>query len=232
MRIQSVLLACVLASSSVACLRSTAFHCETSADCGAGGTCQQDIGFCSVSDGACESQQRYGDAAGGVAGQCVPVIGTIDAPVPVDGADDAPVDAPVVGCPTGYNAITGGQTGHLYRLVTSTANWPNQRDFCTATTTSAYLAIPGDEAELAALVELATSTQFWVGITDQVTEGTWLDVKDAPQTFLPWATSSPNTSGNNNDDCVLAMDNGGATATIRDERCGSTQLPGICECEP
>lgn len=232
MRVHPVLLACALASSSVACLRATAFHCETSADCGAGGTCQADVGGCSVIDDDCPSQQRYGDSAGGLAGQCVPVSGTIDASLPADAPpiDAPPIDAPPAGCPADYDELVGGQAGHRYRLVTTTASWTDQRDGCAGAGANVYLAIPGDADELAALVELATSTQLWVGITDQVTEGTWLDVKGAPQTFLPWAITRPNTSPNNIDDCVIAI-GFGAAPTIRDGRCSSTQLPAICECE-
>lgn len=235
MRLAHAFLLGALASSSVACLRTTEFHCTTSADCGAGGTCQTAVGFCSVSDNECPSAQRYGDSAGSYAGQCVgggpltdaQVDSSSDAP-----PSDAPGDSVSVGCPAGYAELTGGQTGHLYRLVTPTANWSNQGGFCTSTSASAYLAIPDDAGELAAMVELATSTQFWVGVTDQATEGTWVNTKGAMQTFLPWAANRPNISSNNSDDCVIAVDNGGSAATFTDDRCGSTQLPAICECEP
>ncbi|HVK82450.1 MAG TPA: C-type lectin domain-containing protein [Kofleriaceae bacterium] len=237
MRFAPAFLLGALAWSSVACLRTTEFHCTTSADCGPGGTCQTAVGFCSVSDGDCPGAQRYGDSAGTYAGQCVGGTPPMDAPsgdatLADAPPSDAPSDSVSVGCPAGYNEITGGQTGHRYRLVTSTANWSNQRDFCTSTSASAYLAIPDDAGELAAMVDLATSTQFWVGISDQAVEGTWRNTKDVVQTFLPWAPNRPNMSSNNSDDCVVGVDNGASAATITDERCGSTQLPAICECEP
>lgn len=227
----------LLATSSVACLRKTEFQCSSSAECGPGGTCQSAVGYCSVSDNDCASGQRYTDSAGTSAGECVgggPVDDAgSDALPPTDGPeDDAPTDGPSVGCPAGYAAITGGQAGHLYQLVTATGNWTNQRNFCSATSASAYLVIPDDAGELGALVELATSTRFWVGITDMATEGTWVNTLGQPQTFLPWEQGRPGTAPNNNDDCVIAEDNGGDDPTFRDDRCNNVQLPAICECVP
>lgn len=230
MRLAHAFLFGVLASSSVACLRRTEFQCTTSADCGPGGTCQIS-GHCSVTDSACASNQRYSDSAGENAGQCVDNGGVVDALPPSDAADsDAPPldDAPGA-CP-GYNAITGGQAGHVYQLVTTTRNWPNQRDFCTSTSASAYLAIPDDQDELEAMVDLATSTRFWVGISDQATEGQWRNVLGDTQTFLPWRPGNPSVTINNIDDCVYGRNSN--PATIGDDRCMSTQLPAICECVP
>jgi hypothetical protein len=237
MRLAHAFLLGVLATSSIACLRKTEFQCSSSAECGPGGTCQTAVGYCSVTDNDCASGQRYSDSAGSSAGECVgggpfDDASNPDAPIPSDGSDDAPPDGPSVGCPSGYAAITGGQTGHLYQLVTTTGNWTNQRNFCTATSANAYLVIPDNADELAALVELATSTRFWVGITDMVTEGTWVNTLGQPQTFLPWEMNRPNMSGNNNDDCVFAEDNGGDDPTLRDDRCNNVQLPAICECVP
>jgi hypothetical protein len=226
MGVNRLLFVCALASPGVACLRSTSFHCETSADCGAGGTCQSGVGACSVSDASCDSEQRYGDSAGGLAGQCVPVSGTTDAPHPVDGGlADAPVDAPSIGCPIGYGAIDGGQDGHVYRFVMTTRSWNDQRAFCRAA--NAYLAIPDHADELAAMFELATSTQLWVGISYSMADSTWVNTKGDTQTFLPWANGAPNNGSNNR--CVKAVDH--SSFTIRDDRCMDL-LPAICECEP
>src|SRR5438874_8172106 len=77
-----VMLLAVLASAG--CLRETQFRCTDNSQCGASGTCQPAVGFCSFPDNGCSSGQRFGDLSGGVAGTCV----VFDAGMP-----DAPPDA-------------------------------------------------------------------------------------------------------------------------------------------
>ncbi len=53
------------------------FQCSDDEQCGAGGTCQVDVGYCSFPDDTCPSEQRYGEHAGdGLAGMCVDGGGT------------------------------------------------------------------------------------------------------------------------------------------------------------
>lgn len=220
-----------LAALSSGCLRQTSFHCETSDQCGAGGTCESE-GFCSLPDPSCPSGDRFTDAAGALANQCVGgdpgSDGGIDAP-PGDGApgDGAPVDGPAAGCPAGYAEITGGQAGHRYRLLTAAANWQTQRDTCAATSASAYLAHPEDAAELAALGTLAAST-FWVGISDMGTEGTFVTLQGGAPPSSLWLPGEPD--GGQQVDCVAAMMSGGNYG-FADERCNQ-QYAAICECVP
>jgi hypothetical protein len=216
-----------LALGTTACLRSTAFQCDTNADCGAGGTCAA-VGFCSFPDPECASGERYADSAGTYANECV---GGVTGDAGVDGSsifDAPPGDGPILaGCPIGYNTISGGQGTHRYQLITTTSNWSTQRDACAATSSSAYLAIPDDANELSALATLGATTMFWVGISDTGTEGTFLTVTGAVPPFLPWGPDQPdNNAGGPGEDCVAA------TATqLSDERC-QTNLRAICECEP
>lgn len=215
-----------LAASSTACLRSTEFNCTSNTQCGAGGSCES-VGFCAFPDSSCTSGERFADSAGSYANQCVGGnnpgdAGTTDSPGTADAAVDAP---PVTGCPGGYAAITGGQGTHLYRIVTTAANWNNQRDFCRATTTSAYLAIPDDAGELTAIATLSASTIFWVGVSDSATEGMWVNTKGATQTFLPWQNGAPDDNGPG-EDCVAST-----TTEFNDDRC-NTQYRAVCECEP
>jgi len=206
------------------CLRSTEYRCSANSECGSNGTCES-VGFCSFPDGACASGERFGDSAGELANQCTGMTGGdagVDAP-PIDGMM---VDAPTVGCPGQYMTITGGQGTHRYRLATS-RNWTEQRTFCAATSSSAYLAVPDDLGELQALAVLAAAPRFWLGITDAATENTWLTVKGAPQTFLPWETGAPD-DGPPSEECVEGVS---ATSQINDERC-NTQYVAVCECEP
>jgi len=222
----------MLAMGSGACLRSTEYRCSTNAECGAGGTCET-VGYCSFADGQCPSGERFGPSAGELANQCTGSTGTdgglIDSPIDSPMTIDAAIDAPItVGCPGNYATITGGQGTHRYRLIGGAANWNQQRDFCVATTASAYLAVPDDLGELQALATLAAVSRFWVGITDSAVENTWLTTKaGAPATFLPWVTGAPDDQ-NPGEDCVEVVT---ATSQINDERC-NTQYVAVCECEP
>jgi len=212
---------------SAACLRTTEFHCSTNAECGAEGVCAP-MGLCSVTDLGCASGMRYSDTAGSLANQCVGGGTPVDASV-IDGPTiDSAIDAPTAaGCPSGYNTITGGQGTHKYRLIAATNDWTTQRDFCAATSSSAYLAIPDDAGEAAAIATLAAAAHVWVGITDMATEGVFLTVKGATPPFLVWDTGQP-SDGPPPEDCVELVS---AITKLNDERC-NTQYVAVCECEP
>jgi hypothetical protein len=67
---------------SAGCLKTTAFHCASSTDCGAGGTCEL-VGYCSFADSSCSGGRRFGDLSGSYAKQCV---GGGDGGVKMDGS--------------------------------------------------------------------------------------------------------------------------------------------------
>lgn len=222
---RALLAACSLASLLGGCLRSTEFHCNDSTQC-AGGTCQP-VGFCSFNDSGCTSGQRFGESAGSYAGQCVDGDGGdagVDAPL-----DDAPVDVPVdmsSACPATYAEVMGGQAGHVYRLINTEAGWDTQRIACAADGANAYLAIPDDAPELMAINTLPpATTDYWIGVGDLTTEGMYVNVKGAAQTFLPWDANQPNNFGNA--DCVEVHQ---ANQTWNDTTC-NTPLRAVCECE-
>jgi hypothetical protein len=199
------------------CLRSTEFKCQTSTQCGTDGVCES-TGFCSLPDPDCG--RRYSPSAGSLANQCV--NGGVDAGV--DGTTtDAPADTP--GHCAGFQTLSGAP--HTYKLVTQAASWDAQVTACTGIDASAYLAIPDDANELAAITTLAGgSAPFWVGVSDRSNEGQWQTVKSTAQTFLPWAPGYPTTSPPNNTfDCVRT-----ATNQFADDKC-NVQVPAICECE-
>lgn len=237
MRPASLLLASLAAATSVGavlvgaggCLRSTSFQCDTDTQCGAGGSCEP-VGFCSFADTTCPSGARFGASAGTYADTCVEggatTDGGVDADPTIDGGIDAPIDAPPqAGCPAGYDTISGGEGTHKYKVLTATANWQTQRDACAATSPSAYIAIPGDATELAALLTASAATRQWVGVTDLAVEGTFLDVKGATPGFLPWGPAEPNNP-NPGEDCVSADG-----TEFQTDKC-SLQFRAVCECEP
>ncbi|HEY4176311.1 MAG TPA: C-type lectin domain-containing protein [Kofleriaceae bacterium] len=215
----------VLLSLLAGCLRSTEYHCMDSSQC-SGGTCQP-VGFCSFADTTCTTGQRFGDSAGSYASACVG-DGTDAGVTDGMGSDTLPPDTGGGACPGTYAAIMGGQGNHVYRVVMGTDDWDTQRAACAADGANAYLVIPDDATELAAVANrFSGQTQtFWVGITDAATEGTFLTVKGAAATFLPWQGGQPDNSGNS--DCV---ETNRTQHTYNDRTCG-TQERAMCECEP
>lgn len=203
------------------CLRSTAFRCATSSDCGAGGVCEP-VGFCSIPNADCPGSGRsYGDSAGqGLSNTCVPAGG----PGPgVDAGVDASIDAmPANKCPSGYASVAG--SAHVYKAL-SNVTWDEARMMCKQTSPAAYLAVPDDATELANLATVAT-LPFWIGIDDKANQGDWMTQKGAPATFLPWAPNEPDNTPPGQD-CVDAV----SATQIANDRCGNQQA-AVCECEP
>jgi len=169
-------------------------------------------------------------ACGGDDGQ--PCHGcAVDASSSSDAARDAiePTDGPIgTGCPASFTAITGGQGAHRYRRIDATEEWKEQRDECAGLSNSAYLAVPDDAAELAAIATLSAASATWIGISDTATEGTFVTVKGAAATFLPWDNGQPDNGGAQGEDCVMIQT---SSSKMRDERCG-TKFRAVCECEP
>ncbi|MGE0546880.1 MAG: lectin-like protein [Kofleriaceae bacterium] len=215
-----------LSASVVGCIRSGAFHCDTDTDCARGGTegvCES-VGFCSFSDPACTSGQRFGDLSGSYANQCVgePSIGDAMPDSPQEDGGTSLPDG--LGCPPSYAQLPGGST-HVYRHLSGQDDWAAKQAACQADGANSYLAVPGDAAELEAILALS-SGNTWVGIEDIDPEGSYVTVLGAPATFLPWVLLQPDNSGNS--DCVLAIR---ASQRYDDRKCNGT-FTAVCECEP
>ena len=224
---RALLLLFVLANAG--CLRKTEFQCADDGSCGASGRCES-TGFCSFMDGDCSSGRRYDQSAGTLAGQCTGG-GTNGDGGPIDTPDNMTdgqpmVDAAPAGCPAGYNAITGGEANHLYKVLTVGDDWAKQQAACRLTSSSSNLAVPADAVELTAIDTLLGTNNYWLGISDTVTEMTWINVLGAPQTFLPWQPPAPDNAGGGGEDCVESLP---ALHKINDRRC-MDNLPAVCEC--
>jgi hypothetical protein len=210
-----------------ACLRSTEFKCESNAQCGASGTCELGVGFCSFPDSQCG--QRFGDSAGPYANQCVGggVDGGADAPVGHDGpTSDAPPGDASSTCGSNY-AVIASYPGHQYELIATAESWNAQVAACAHTSPLSYLAIPDEAAEVTALDTLVTAGTYWVGVSES--GGSYTTVKNATQTFLPWASGQPSTTGDSH--CVEVAGAGSQVGDFDLDKC-SDPRPAICECEP
>lgn len=207
------IIAVIVAVAGAGCLRSTAFTCTEDDDCGAQGICEA-IGYCSVPNADCGGTGRsYSDSAGReLANTCV-----------LDPGGDPPGDAAISGCPASYVALDGAE--HRYQALVA-SSWDAARTACRQTSTTAYLAVPDDAAELASLAAIATMQPFWIGIDDRAQPDVFVTQTGAAASFLPWAANQPDQSRPRKE-CVAAV----SAAAIATERCGVLQV-AVCECEP
>jgi hypothetical protein len=217
------LLFLILIGASAGCLRKTEFKCQTAEQCTGGGTCEP-IGYCSYADSTCTDGRRYGEFSGSLSNECVGgELPMVDADItPGDGGDGGMMTG---NCPSGYNTLSGAGT-HRYKVLSTAANWTTHRDACAADGSNAYLAIPDDQAELQALTT-AAAADAWVGINDMTTENTFVTVKGANATYLPWAANEPD-DGMGGQDCVTALM---ASPNIQTDKC-TDMAPAVCECDP
>lgn len=224
----------VLCGALAGCLRSTQFQCETDSSCGAGGRCEAN-NYCSFVDPGCASGRKYSDSAGPNAGKC-----TDDNMVQADAGIDSSImiDAPNgdVGsnCPNDFMALPAAGTGHVYKVLTAPDTWSKQQMACRmASNNQGYLTVPDALAELTATDGLTgVGPNYWVGINDIQTEGTYINVfNNQTQSFLPWDIGNgqpDNQGGQGGQDCADSL---AASHLLYDDKC-SDQLPAVCECNP
>ena len=103
----------------------------------------------------------------------------------------------------GFGAYSD-HNGHRYFLSNTTKTWKEASKI--ADSLGGYLAIPNDTAEQVFLTTLASSQLTWIGITDQATEGTWLDVFGNTISYFKWYAGQPDNY--NNEDYVHLKENG------------------------
>lgn len=204
------------------CLRAADYHCAAATDCGTNGVCQPG-GRCSFADPGCASGQRFGELSGSLANQCV--AGGDGGTVGDGGTQDGSGDGSAAACPASYMAISGGTSGHLYRLLTTAADWQTQVTACTTDSALAYLTVPANSSELNGIRSLAAGSDVWIGIDDLATPGTYVTVNAMSPTYLPWANGQPDSTKH----CVEAK---GSQNRIATADCTATQLVGVCECTP
>lgn len=213
--VRSLRVACLavglLAGSLAGCVgRSSAFVCETSAECvhaGNVGACEPS-GYCSFDDLGCASGRRYGDLASPVlAGACV----IEDHP---DG-DATELDATPAACPEVGVSFRSPSTGRCYARIEGLANGRAAAPLCaTAGMMPAVLSGPRelDEVQAALLPPSLGATRYHVGLYARGGTFHWGDGVVPPA--LPWAPGEP--TGNDVDDVVLfEHDPGGGAYELR-----------------
>lgn len=227
---RALVFAVALAASSAACLRTTEFHCTSSAECSATGAVCETTGYCSFVDTGCAGGRRYGDLSGPVAGQCVGSSMMADAGV------DSPMTDSGHMCPSTYTAL--GSSAHRYRVIGATASWSTQKAACAADGAGIYLAVPDDQAELTAMIAKVAAARVWFGINDPASNDMFVTTNGGtfPTNSPLWGTGEPNSAaegggGSGPADCVMGES---SNNRLFDDSCmgGSHVYPAICECEP
>lgn len=136
-------------------------------------------------------------------------------------------------CPISYSIVTGLSASH-YRVSMNNATWDAAQAACLAdqplnSSRHTHLAVATDDMELSALT-VASSNDEWLGLSDRITEGTYLWVTDEltlypPASGAPWGTNEPQVGTTTN--CVLLAKTVGQ---LKVQNCGN-QRGFICECD-
>jgi hypothetical protein len=92
---------------------------------------------------------------------------------------------------TGFTS-QNNYNGHSYYRSTGSATWTTARSNCTAM--GGYLVTVTSSGENSFLFNLWPSG--WIGLTDEVTEGTWRWVTGETYSYSSWNGGEPNNSGN------------------------------------
>jgi len=102
---------------------------------------------------------------------------------------------------TGFTS-QNNYNGHSYYRSTGTANWTTAKSNCAAM--GGYLVTVTSSGENNFLYNLWPSG--WIGLTDEVTEGTWRWVTGETYSYSNWNSGEPNNSGN--EDYIQFVSNG------------------------
>jgi lectin-like protein len=183
------------------------YACRTSADCETGRVCE--TGYCVIGSGGSPDAppNSPGDAS---------VDGAADAAMP-DASNFPQIVAMCMAA--GYDAASNGG---YYRLPPSQATWVNGEADCANDVVGAtHLIVLSNTEE----VQIASTEPGWVGLSDRITEGTFVNVTNETPDQRPWAAGQPDNGGGN-EDCARIQSNG----TLDDDQCGNNRFYA-CECD-
>lgn len=182
------------------------YACQVTADCATGRTCVR--GYCVVGSGANGPDSSVDTA---------PNDAAIDGTVSPD-ADTFP--QVVQQCiAAGYDQASNGG---YYRLPSNSTNWVNAEADCANDVVGAtHLVVLSTAVE----VQIAATEPGWVGLSDRITEGTFVNVTNEPNDQRPWASGQPD-DGSGNEDCARILSNG----QLDDDQCSNSRFY-VCECD-
>lgn len=106
------------------------------------------------------------------------------------------IDAPLLAldagaCPPTYTRL--GTSCYRYSAI-QVQRWLDGELACEADAVGAHLATIEDAAEAAMLATAFNVNDFWIGVTDRITEGTYRNVTGEVAPFLDWRSGEPTSS--------------------------------------
>jgi hypothetical protein len=112
--------------------------------------------------------------------------------------DTATITGTSASLPTAISGFNTFQDFNGHRYFKSTTNKTFSEARRIADSLGGYLAIPDNKAENDFLKTFIDS-DTWIGVTDEITEGTWRDIFNNPLGYTNWNTGEPNNTSNNED---------------------------------
>jgi hypothetical protein len=177
------------------------------ADCETGRICE--TGYCVIGNGG----------GGGVDAAKTPTDAAVvvaDGPMP-DAYNFPAVQAMCMAA--GYDPASNGV---YYRLPPIPANWNAAEADCANDVVGAtHLIVLSNTTE----VQIAATEPGWVGLSDQVTEGTFVNVTNETPDQRPWDSGQPD-NGNGTEDCARILSSG----ELDDDQCNNSRYYA-CECD-
>jgi hypothetical protein len=177
-----------------------------------------------ISDGPIPDARPDASAPDAAPDAPVPDAAVPDAPLPdarpdASVPDAAPDAAPI--CPGGYTFSAA--TGSAYRVIDTGRTWAQAEADCEDDGFGVHLVVVNDAPENA-IVDGFLTGPLWVGVTDRITEDSFLAVTGGTAPYLDWNTLQPDNFFD--EDCVTVTENGRNT----DIDCGSSRNY-VCECD-
>ncbi|XP_056425119.1 hepatic lectin-like isoform X2 [Hyla sarda] len=111
-----------------------------------------------------------------------------------------------------------------YFFSNTKSNWNRARSLCVQK--NADLAVINNENEQRFISSITGSMPYWIGLTDNESEGnwTWVDGTDYKKSYKSWSPDEPNSSGGE-EDCAQVLKLG----KWNDKSCHDTNTYAICE---
>lgn len=136
---------------------------------------------------------------------------------PADAAIDATIDAPPPMCPSNYEERAGSR----YRYVSTTAPWAAAESDCENDSSGLTHLVVLGTGELPTVDAISSASRTWVGLSDLVTDGTWL-----------WVTGATGPSLGTGSSSCAELDDGGTFGgpQLREDDC-TTGRSYVCECD-
>ncbi|XP_063353760.1 CD209 antigen-like protein E [Pelmatolapia mariae] len=143
-------------------------------------------------------------------------------------------------CPTGWLLLKTSCYYFSHHEINSRKNWTESRQYC-INQGGDLLVINNLEEQLLITDNFQKVSSsgiwwqngYWIGLTDVVTEGTWVWVNNVTEVdSLYWRSGQPDSSGEEKKNCAAFLFFTDNVKTWYNVECSSKQLNWICEMEP